>query len=180
MDPVEVFGHRGPARPTPIGELIARIGKRLDRAFDDALAEVGGNRPAWLILLAIKTGAGRTQSAIAERVGISGPTLIHHLDRLESAGLVNRARDTTNRRVLNVTLTTAGERAFLRLREAAAGFDGRLHRGITDEQMSDLRRWLAVIGANIEPESTSMQPSDAGRDGVVGSRPDSGLERRKK
>jgi MarR family transcriptional regulator, transcriptional regulator for hemolysin len=79
MDAVRIFGNPGPPQRTPIGMLIARVGKQVDRAFDDALADAGGSRPTWLILLAVKTGAGSTQSGIAERVGISGPTLIHHL-----------------------------------------------------------------------------------------------------
>ncbi|HEX3286784.1 MAG TPA: winged helix-turn-helix transcriptional regulator, partial [Mycobacterium sp.] len=81
-----------PSQPAqmPIGMLVARVGKALDRAFDEALAVAGGTRPAWLILLAVKSGAGTTQTELAKHVGISGPTLIHHLDRLESTALVAR------------------------------------------------------------------------------------------
>jgi MarR family transcriptional regulator, transcriptional regulator for hemolysin len=154
VDAVQVFSNPGPPQRTPIGMLIARVGKQVDRAFDDALADAGGSRPTWLILLAVKTGAGGSQSGIAERVGISGPTLIHHLDRLEASGLVKRTRDKANRRVQNVSLTASGERAFVRLREAAVAFDRRLHAGITDEQATELRHWLTTISANIEPQPT--------------------------
>jgi MarR family transcriptional regulator for hemolysin len=140
----------------PLGLLIARVGKQVDRAFDDALVKAGGSRSSWLILLAVKTGAAGTQAAIAERVGISGPTLIHHLDRLQAAGLITRNRDAANRRVQRVVMTASGERTFLRLREAAVAFDRRLHTGMTDEQINDLRGRLATISANIdEPAPTS-------------------------
>jgi MarR family transcriptional regulator, transcriptional regulator for hemolysin len=148
--------------PEPLGMLIARVGKRLDRAFDDALSEVGGSRPAWLILLAVKTGARGSQSAIAERVGISGPTLIHHLDRLEADGLIRRRRDKSNRRVQDVALTASGDRVFMRLRETAVAFDRRLHSGLTDRQTAQLRRLLSTISANIAPEPASK---DAHRGG---------------
>lgn len=161
----EIFGDPAAAHPTPLGVLIARVGKQVDRAFDDALIEAGGNRPTWLILLAVKTGAGRTQSAIAQRVGISGPTLIHHLDRLEAAGLVTRTRDTTNRRVQTVTLTASGGRAFVRLREAAAAFDRRLHGGVTDDQVTELRHLLTTVSANIAPEPTQRSLAREGADG---------------
>jgi MarR family transcriptional regulator, transcriptional regulator for hemolysin len=144
---------------TPLGMLIARVGKQLDRAFDEALTEVGGNRPTWLILLAVKTGAGYSQTAIAQRVGVSGPTLIHHLDRLEAAALITRTRDKTNRRIQDVRLTASGERTFVRLREAAVAFDSRLHTGITDKQTTQLRRLLTTISTNIErPRSSSQSP----------------------
>jgi MarR family transcriptional regulator, transcriptional regulator for hemolysin len=152
MDAFRIVGTPGPPPQTPLGMLIARAGKQVDRAFDDALVEAGGSRPTWLILLAVKTGAGGSQSGIAERVGVSGPTLIHHLDRLEAAGLITRTRDTANRRVQQVSLTASGERAFIRLREAATAFDRRLHTGITDEQTTELRLLLTTISANIEAQ----------------------------
>src|SRR5215216_6283858 len=93
VEPMSMSGVAGAPRHLPLGLLIARVGRQVDRAFDDALAAADGSRSSWLILLAVKTGAGGTQAAIAERVGISGPTLIHHLDRLQAAGLITRNRD---------------------------------------------------------------------------------------
>ena len=60
---------------------------------------------------------------LAEAVGITGATLTHHLNAMHAQGLVARARDDANRRVQVVTLTEAGEAAFVRLREAAIAFD---------------------------------------------------------
>jgi MarR family transcriptional regulator, transcriptional regulator for hemolysin len=157
MRVVRVPAPAGPPRQQPIGMLVARIGKALDRAFDDALAVAGGTRPIWLVLLAVKSGAGRTQSGIAERVGISGPTLIHHLDRLETAGLVVRTRDRANRRLQTITLTADGDALFFRLRDAAVAFDRRLHAGISDPEMSELRRLLTVLHDNV----TATQPAKA-------------------
>jgi MarR family transcriptional regulator, transcriptional regulator for hemolysin len=147
--------------PEPLGMLIGRVGKRLDRAFDDALSRAGGSRPTWLILLAVKTGAGGSQTAIAERVGISGPTVIHHLDRLEADGLIRRSRDKSNRRIQGVTLTASGDRAFMRLREAAVAFDRRLHSGLTDHQTAQLRRLLATVGANIAEAAPNKRAAGA-------------------
>jgi MarR family transcriptional regulator for hemolysin len=142
-------GPGGPPRQVPLGILVARVGKQLERAFDDALARSGGTRPAWLILLAVTAGAGGTQSALASRVGISGPTLVHHLDRLEAAGLVTRSRDERNRRASAVSLTEAGRDAFARLREAAVGFDGLLHTGLSDDEAAELRRLLGKVSAAV-------------------------------
>ena len=133
----------------PLGILVAQVGKQLDRAFDDALARSGGTRPTWLILLAVMTGAGGSQSTIAGRVGISGPTLIHHLDRLEAAGLVTRSRDASDRRTQAVALTDAGRDAFARLREAAIGFDGLLHSDLSDDEAAELRRLLGKVSAAV-------------------------------
>ena len=37
----------GPPREEPIGLYIQRVAKELNRAFDAALSEVGGNAPTW-------------------------------------------------------------------------------------------------------------------------------------
>jgi MarR family transcriptional regulator for hemolysin len=154
------IGAGGPPRQVPLGVLVARVGKQLDRAFDDALARSGGTRPAWLILLAVVTGAGDSQSAIASRVGISGPTLIHHLDRLEAAGMVTRTRDERNRRAQAVALTEAGREAFARLREAAVGFDRLLHTDLSDDEAAELRRLLGKVSAAVSgPGDSASSPT---------------------
>ena len=155
MEVIRVPAPPGPPRQEPIGMLVARTGKALDRAFDDALGFAGGTRPIWLVLLAVKSGAGRTQTGIAERVGISGPTLIHHLDRLETAGLVVRTRDPANRRLQTITLTADGDALFFRLRTAAVAFDRRLRTGIGDAEVAELRRVLTALHDNV----TRNQPA---------------------
>lgn len=139
----------GPPAQLPIGLALATASKAVERAFDAALAAAGGSRPTWLILLAVISGAGTTQTELADRVGITGPTLVHHLDRLEAAGLLIRHVDSDNRRVRRLALTPAGKRAFLRLREAAAGFDARLRRGLTAADVSALRALLCSVTHNV-------------------------------
>jgi MarR family transcriptional regulator, transcriptional regulator for hemolysin len=131
---------------------VSRTAKELSRAFDSALAAAGGSTSTWLVLLALKTGGHRTQGQLAEAVGVRGPTLTHHLDGLERAGLITRDRDPGNRRVQVVAMTEDGEQLFLRLRRAAASFDGRLHAGLEDADVDQLRRILAQLVENAQPD----------------------------
>ena len=90
--------------------LIGRSAKALSRAFDDALAAVGRvdadlAGPA----RAVRPATHRTQGELAEAVGVRQPTLTHHLDGLERAGLVHPRAGGGNRRVQQVTVTKAGE-----------------------------------------------------------------------
>lgn len=152
-DKITVSPTFGPPRETPIGLLAAQVGRKVEEAFDGALAAAGGSRPAWLILLAIVSGAGTTQAAIAEHVGITGATLVHHLDRLEQAGLVVRSIDPGNRRVRTLSLTVAGRQTFMSLREAASDFDARLRQDMSETQVQTLRRLLTRLRDN----STAMK-----------------------
>jgi hypothetical protein len=63
----------------PIGLLLARTAKRVSRAFDDALGDAGGSLPQWLILVSLKGRVHGAQRALAEAIGVEGPTLTHHL-----------------------------------------------------------------------------------------------------
>jgi MarR family transcriptional regulator for hemolysin len=137
-----------PAR-TPIGLELARAARTVSRAFDDALAEAGGSLPAWLVLLNLKTRQVSSQRELAEAVGVREATLTHHLNAMESQGLVTRTRDPGNRRIHVVELTPAGEAAFVRLAEAATAFDRRLRDGLGDADLDVLATVLGRLAANV-------------------------------
>jgi MarR family transcriptional regulator for hemolysin len=139
----------GPSRKPPIGREVAATAKVLDRAFGAALAAEGGTLPSWLVLLALKQEPHRTQQDIARTIGIGGPTLTHHLDGMEAAGLVRRSRDGEDRRAVRVELTSEGDAAFHRWRAAAMTFDERLRTGLGDEEVDRARDLLARLRANV-------------------------------
>jgi MarR family transcriptional regulator for hemolysin len=105
-----------------------------------------------LVLLALADGPHATQRELAEAVGVRQPTLVHHLDAMERAGLVTRDRGAGNRRVQVVGVTAAGERLFLRLRRAASSFDGRLRAGLGEADVAELRRLLDQLVENSQPD----------------------------
>jgi MarR family transcriptional regulator for hemolysin len=49
-------------------------------------------------------------------------------------------------------VTESGEQLFLRLRRAAAAFEGRLKAGFDDEDVATLRRLLAQLEENARPD----------------------------
>jgi MarR family transcriptional regulator for hemolysin len=151
----------GAPRTEPIGLQLTRTAKVVGRAFDDALAGVGGSLPTWLILVSLKQQRHAAQRQLAEAVGIEGPTLTHHLNRLETAGLVTRRRDPANRRVHQVVLTEAGEAMFLHLLQTVVAFDEQLRAGFTDRQVDVLRGLLGRLHHNAGAPVTSPRPPDA-------------------
>ena len=128
---------------------MSRTAKAMSRAFDDALAAAGGSLPTWLILVSLKSRTWDTQRELARALGIEGPTLTHHLDALERAGLVTRTRDPANRRVQRMELTEEGDAAFQRMRSAATAFDRRLRSGLSDGDVRVVRELLGRLRANV-------------------------------
>lgn len=134
----------------PIGLQLTRTARVLSRAFDDALSEVGGSLPVWLVLVSLKTGGHGTQRELADAVGIEPATLTHHLHRMEADGLVQRTRGPENRRVQRVELTGAGETAFARLLGAVTAFDKQLRAGLSKSEVASLGDVLGRLRANAE------------------------------
>jgi len=120
----------------------------VSREFDQALVAAGGSRPIWLGLLALTINTEANQRQLADFVGIRGATLTHHLNAMESAGLVVRSRDPENRRSHVVRRTPVGDEIFLRLRGAATAFDTRLRRGLSAKDIDTLRTLLERLSSN--------------------------------
>ncbi len=137
-----------PARP-PVGLHLAQAARVVSRAFDDALAGAGGSLPVWLVLLNLKANPQGSQRQIAQAIGLSEATLTHHLNAMDTDGLIIRRRDPSNRRVHLLELTGAGEQAFVLLRNAAVEFDRRLRQGITDTEVELLQHLLDRLTTNL-------------------------------
>ena len=132
----------------PIGLALAQAARTVSRAFDDALASAGGSLPVWLVLLNIKTRQLASQRELAEAVGIREATLTHHLNAMEADGLITRQRHPANRRIHVVTLTAAGEDAFLQIRDTAIAFDQQLRTGFADAELDALEGLLSRLSGN--------------------------------
>jgi MarR family transcriptional regulator, transcriptional regulator for hemolysin len=133
----------------PVGLHLTRVAREASRAFDAALAAEGGSLPLWLVLIALKRHPVASQRALAEAVGIQEATLTHHLNAMETSGLLTRRRDPDNRRVHLVELTAEGDALFARLREAAGAFDRRLRSGLSATDIAQFESVLDRLRANV-------------------------------
>ena len=133
----------------PLGLHLTRVSRTVSRAFDETLAEAGGSLPVWLVLISLKSRQLASQRELAEAVGIQGATLTHHLDTMESAGLITRRRAPADRRLHLVELTPAGDALFLRLRDAATAFDRRLRAGLSEGDVGQLEALLTRLRDNV-------------------------------
>src|SRR3954451_23406160 len=114
------------------------------------MAEAGGSASAWQVLLLVRSGEWGTQSGLAKAMGVSGATVTHHLNALESQGLVRRWREEAHRRGQRVELTDEGAALFERLREVATLHDARLRSKLTDEETAQLAELLDKLRAGLD------------------------------
>lgn len=87
------------------------------RRVANAVAEMHGISDATalpLVLIGRMEGDPR-QNALAEAVGIEGPSLVRLLDQLEKVGLVLRKEDPLDRRAKVLSLTPAGKKIVTKM-----------------------------------------------------------------
>ena len=134
----------------PIGLRLSRTAHAATQAFERAMADAGGTASAWQVLLLVRSEQWGTQSKLAEAMGVSSATVTHHLNALETQGLVRRWRDDANRRVQRVELTDEGAALFERLREVAMAHDARLRSKLTDAEAKQLGELLDKLRAGLD------------------------------
>jgi MarR family transcriptional regulator for hemolysin len=139
-----------PSLLPPIGLRLARTARAVSQAFERAMAAAGGSASMWQVLLLIRSQQWGNQSEMAEALGITGATLTHHLNAMESQGLVRRWREASNRRVQHVELTGEGAAMFDRLRHVAMRHDERLRSGMTEEETAELAALLDKLQAGLQ------------------------------
>jgi len=134
----------------PLYRRIVFSGKALSAHFAAALTAAGASLPTFTVLTQARAVPGLSQTELAERVGIEGPTLVRHLDRLCRDGLVVRQRDTVDRRVTRIELTEAGQARHEELATIAHGLDRQLRAALGDEDCALLDRILTRITSHLE------------------------------
>lgn len=96
-----------------------------------------------LILIGRLEGEPR-QNALADAVGIEGPSLVRLLDQLCTAGLVVRKEDPTDRRAKVLSLTPAGQRTVAQMEAELIALRGQV---FADVDTADLEASLRVFQA---------------------------------
>jgi MarR family transcriptional regulator for hemolysin len=144
--------HRVPAaaKDDPLTKRLTFLGRAIKDEFSDRLAEYGCTISTWAVLSHVHTNPGLSQAQLAGCIGIEGPTLARHLDRLCLEGLVGRERDAQDRRIVRVCLTRKGEKRWEELKHVRARFDGQVTRNLTDEQKRALDAAIEVMHRALE------------------------------
>jgi MarR family transcriptional regulator, organic hydroperoxide resistance regulator len=117
-----------------------------DAAFGRHGVRVGQN----LVLEQLWNEDGLTPGDIAQRLGVSTPTVVKMATRMEAAGFLERRRDERDARLVRLYLTDRGrsvrkplERELERLRKQATT-------SLTAAERRDLEAALATIVGNLE------------------------------
>ena len=142
---------------SPIGERFSAAVHNTARGWrlliDKQLKHLGIGQAGWMTIAMIaKSGEPMSQRALADLVGVEGPSMVSMLDRLEREGLVTRAPSPIDRRVKLVHLTEAGSTLYQQVREQANAVRADLLGDIAPDKLAAATELLELLRARIEEQ----------------------------
>ena len=120
-------------------------------ALDKRLKHLGIGQSGWItIAMVAKAAEPMSQRALADLVGVEGPSMVSMLDRLERDGFVTRAASPTDRRVKLVQLTDNGKTLYAEVINEAAPFRADLLAGLDPQAMAAATALLETLKKRLE------------------------------
>lgn len=128
------------------GLLLAETARAWRYALDARLQPLGLSRAQWMVLLHVgRADEPLTQTVLARRSGVEGPTMAGLLDRMERTGWIERRVGETDRRSKTVHLTDTARRLSRRIERIAGELRAELVDDIPDEELARCAQLLARI-----------------------------------
>ena len=139
-------------RARELGFALNDVARLLRTYSDQRARELGTTRAQWAVLSRLQRCEGVNQSELAEALDLAPITLGRLVDKLTSAGLVERRNDAMDRRAHRLYLT---EKALPKLKVLGALAEdvmGKALSGLGEDAIVGLHGGLARIKANLKNE----------------------------
>lgn len=126
---------------------IVRTASVLQDSFDQVLKPAGITSAQYNVLRILQGAEpdGLCRNEVRDRMLTRMPDMTRLLDRMETAGLVSRTRDSDDRRVVTTRISAKGSRLLEKLDSAVAGEHQRRLNHLTKTQLKTLVELLSAV-----------------------------------
>ena len=142
--------------PFEIGETAHALRK----AFDRLAVGLGVTRAQWKVLFKLSREPGLRQVELADMLDLEPITLCRIVDRLEEAGLVERARDPEDRRAWRLHVTQKAQPLIDDLHKVGRKLVEQVFGGIDRNDIEITRQVLARARENAGRAGTTKRASN--------------------
>ena len=140
------------------------IGRRWRARLSERLTVAGQTDATFSALYALASApSGLNQAELAERMGLTGSSLVRLLDLLEEQGQIRREPMIGDRRANLIRLQPAGEEAVRALDPIADDLRDEVFDGETDELLAEMSELLDRLLVRLEPTAARRPESAAAR-----------------
>jgi MarR family transcriptional regulator for hemolysin len=152
-----------------LGVLITDVARLLRRSFDRRLQSLGLTQAQWRALVNIARTEGLSQTALAECLEIQPITVGRLIDRMESAGWVERRSHPADRRAVQLYLTPKSQPIIEEIHSRANDMMAECVGGMSTAAQKQLFEQLQRIKQNLgTAEAKSGESQANGRTNDVG------------
>jgi MarR family transcriptional regulator for hemolysin len=138
--------------PAALGMFVGLTAKAVQDFVDSRLEQGSVTPPAWVVLHHLARQPGLTSTALSELICVELSTLTHHVQRLESDGMVVRHRSASDGRQQTIKLTAKGKRTESAMHQQMVDIDRQLQSLLTEREVAQLSRLLVKLRNKIDSQ----------------------------
>lgn len=127
-----------------IGFLLSQAQHVMRCRMDEALRGQAVNAPQYAVLSLAAAEPGHSSAGLARRFFVTAQTMAGIIGQLERKGLVRRTAHGTNKQILTVAVTQAGQERLRSCERIADGIEARMRAGFGPADEDALRRVLLL------------------------------------
>lgn len=101
------------------------------------------------VLFSLKCWGEQSQKQLAERVGITPPSMTVALRKMEEKGYVSRKQDERDQRVIKIQLAPRGEECIEGIQKVVKEMESIIYQGMSREEILLMNRLLANMKQNL-------------------------------
>ncbi|HET7044336.1 MAG TPA: MarR family transcriptional regulator [Gaiellaceae bacterium] len=139
--------------------LLARLGYSVKLQMIEEFEREGFSPYHYSVLALLEEGARETQGTIADALRLDRSQLVGLLDALEERGLVERRRDTNDRRRHVVSLTPAGRRQLAAFRKLVKRSEAEILAALDPDERTVLHGLLLRIAGKRDARFVPSEPA---------------------
>ncbi|MCW2605661.1 MAG: hypothetical protein JWO60_354 [Frankiales bacterium] len=131
--------------PTGVAFLLAQLGAHASARFTERVAELDLTPAHVGVLRLVAQHPGSSQQLLAAQLHVAPSRVVGLVDDLEARELLERRRDTADRRQYALRLAPGAERHLARIRDVVTRHDQELTDGLTPQERDDLAALLRKL-----------------------------------
>ncbi len=143
-----------------IGHHLANLMHLMRREIELRMVAHGLTGAQWKPLWLLKSGRAATPQELSRCTVSDAGAMTRLLDRLVAKGLIERERSDTDRRVVQLRLTAAGEDAAAQVPQVLAEVNQLFLQGVSPAEWTQLRGLLTRMAANGQALADGRESGD--------------------
>jgi len=143
-----------------LGFLVSDIARLMRRNMDRRLQSLHLTQAQWRAIVHLSRSEGMTQAALAESLEIQPITLTRLIDRMESAGWVERRMHPLDRRAVQIFLTAQAQPILVEMHSRASDTLNEALRGVSPRAQRQLVTTLEQIKHNLSAAEVAAFPKE--------------------